>query len=126
MTKLHPTRREERLRLSRERRRVALCRTLLEAPDLLLLDEPTNHLDVETVRWLEEQLANYKGTVVVITHDRFFLQRRRLDAGDLHGAIPYQGNYSEYLIQRAKRMASQEQAQQKRAKFLERGSTGSA
>ena len=105
-----------------ERRRVALCRTLLESPDLLLLDEPTNHLDVETVRWLEEQLANYKGTVVVITHDRFFLDNVvgwMLEVW--HGrAIPYEGNYSEYLIQRAKRMASQEQAQQKRAKFLER------
>ena len=105
-----------------ERRRVALCRTLLEAPDLLLLDEPTNHLDVETVRWLEEQLANYKGTVVVITHDRFFLDNVVGWMLEIwHGrAIPYQGNYSEYLIQRAKRMASQEQAQQKRAKFLER------
>jgi energy-dependent translational throttle protein EttA len=105
-----------------ERRRVALCRTLLEHPDLLLLDEPTNHLDVETVRWLEETLAAYKGTVVVITHDRFFLDNVvgwMLEV--YHGrAIPYQGNYSEYLIQRAKRMESQEQQEQKRAKFLER------
>ena len=105
-----------------ERRRVALCRTLLEQPDLLLLDEPTNHLDVETVRWLEETLAEYKGTVIVITHDRFFLDNVvgwMLEVW--HGrAIPYQGNYSEYLIQRSKRMASQEQAQQKRAKFLDR------
>jgi ATP-binding cassette ChvD family protein len=105
-----------------ERRRVALCRTLLEHPDLLLLDEPTNHLDVETVRWLEETLHNYKGTVVVITHDRFFLDNVvgwMLEVW--HGrAIPYQGNYSEYLIQRAKRMKSQEQQEQKRAKFLDR------
>lgn len=105
-----------------ERRRVALCRTLLEQPDLLLLDEPTNHLDVETVSWLEETLAAYKGTVVVITHDRFFLDNVvgwMLEIWNSR-AIPYQGNYSEYLIQRSKRMASQEQAQQKRAKFLER------
>ncbi|MFO1076585.1 MAG: energy-dependent translational throttle protein EttA [Planctomycetota bacterium] len=105
-----------------ERRRVALCRTLLEHPDLLLLDEPTNHLDVETVRWLEETLHDYKGTVVVITHDRFFLDNVvgwMLEVW--HGkAIPYQGNYSEYLIQRSKRMAMQEQQEQKRAKFLDR------
>ena len=105
-----------------ERRRVALCRTLLEHPDLLLLDEPTNHLDVETVRWLEETLAEYSGTVVVITHDRFFLDNVvgwMLEVWNGR-CIPYQGNYSEYLIQRSKRMASQEQAQQKRAKFLDR------
>ena len=105
-----------------ERRRVALCRTLLEQPDLLLLDEPTNHLDVETVRWLEETLAEYKGTVVVITHDRFFLDNVvgwMLEVW--HGrAIPYQGNYSEYLIQRSKRMEAQETAEARRAKFLER------
>ena len=105
-----------------ERRRFALCRTLLEQPDLLLLDEPTNHLDVATVRWLEETLAAYKGTVVVITHDRFFLDNVvgwMLEV--YHGrAIPYQGNYSQYLIQRAKRMESQEQQEQKRGKFLER------
>ncbi|HIE71841.1 MAG TPA: ATP-binding cassette domain-containing protein, partial [Planctomycetes bacterium] len=105
-----------------ERRRVALCRTLLEHPDLLLLDEPTNHLDVETVRWLEETLAEYTGTVVVITHDRFFLDNVvgwMLEVWNGR-AIPYEGNYSEYLIQKSKRMASQEQAQQKRAKFLDR------
>jgi len=105
-----------------ERRRVALCRTLLEHPDLLLLDEPTNHLDVETVRWLEETLASYKGTVVVITHDRFFLDNVVGWMLEIwHGkAIPYQGNYSEYLIQRSKRMQAQEQQEQKRAKFLDR------
>jgi energy-dependent translational throttle protein EttA len=105
-----------------ERRRVALCRTLLEHPDLLLLDEPTNHLDVETVRWLEETLRDYKGTVVCITHDRFFLDNVvgwMLEVW--HGkAIPYQGNYSQYLIQRAKRMEAQETSEAKRAKFLER------
>ena len=105
-----------------ERRRVALCRTLLEHPDLLLLDEPTNHLDVETVRWLEETLRDYKGTVVCITHDRFFLDNVVGWMLEIwHGrAIPYQGNYSEYLIQRAKRMEAQETQEQKRAKFLER------
>jgi ATP-binding cassette ChvD family protein len=105
-----------------ERRRVALCRTLLEHPDLLLLDEPTNHLDVETVRWLEETLKEYKGTVVVITHDRFFLDNVVGWMLEIwHGkAIPYQGNYSQYLIQRQKRMETQEQAEAKRAKFLER------
>ncbi|HEX5052593.1 MAG TPA: energy-dependent translational throttle protein EttA [Planctomycetota bacterium] len=105
-----------------ERRRVALCRTLLEHPDLLLLDEPTNHLDVDTVRWLEETLAAYKGTVVVITHDRFFLDNVvgwMLEIWHAR-AIPYQGNYSEYLIQRSKRMSMQETQEQRRAKFLDR------
>ncbi|MDO8348990.1 MAG: ATP-binding cassette domain-containing protein, partial [Planctomycetota bacterium] len=105
-----------------ERRRVALCRTLLEHPDLLLLDEPTNHLDVDTIRWLEETLHDYKGTVVIITHDRFFLDNVVGWMLEIwHGkAIPYQGNYSEYLIQRSKRMGMQEQSEQKRAKFLDR------
>jgi ATP-binding cassette ChvD family protein len=105
-----------------ERRRVALCRTLLEHPDLLLLDEPTNHLDVDTVRWLEETLRDYKGTVVVITHDRFFLDNVVGWMLEIwHGrAIPYKGNYSEYLIQRARRMATQESQEQRRGKFLER------
>jgi sulfate-transporting ATPase len=105
-----------------ERRRVALCRTLLEHPDLLLLDEPTNHLDVDTVRWLEETLRDYKGTVVMITHDRFFLDNVvgwMLEIWHAR-AIPYQGNYSEYLIQRQKRMEAQETSEAKRAKFLER------
>jgi energy-dependent translational throttle protein EttA len=105
-----------------ERRRVALCRTLLEHPDLLLLDEPTNHLDVETVGWLEETLRDYKGTVVIITHDRFFLDRVvgwMLEIWHAR-AIPYKGNYSEYLVQRAKRMETQETQEQRRGKFLER------
>ncbi|MEO6594526.1 MAG: energy-dependent translational throttle protein EttA [Planctomycetota bacterium] len=105
-----------------ERRRVALCRMLLEHPDLLLLDEPTNHLDVDTVQWLEETLAAYKGTVVVITHDRFFLDNVVGWMLEVYHAraIPYQGNYSEYLIQRSKRMSLQETQEQRRAKFLDR------
>ena len=105
-----------------ERRRVALCRTLLEHPDLLLLDEPTNHLDVETVSWLEQTLADYSGAVIVITHDRFFLDRVvdwMLEV--FHGrAIPYKGNYSTYLEQKSKTMARQEKEERKRSKFLER------
>ena len=124
MTKLHlpPSEKLVNECSGGERRRVALCRTLLEHPDLLLLDEPTNHLDVETVSWLEETLRDYKGTVVVITHDRFFLDRVVGWMLEIwHGrAIPYKGNYSEYLIQRQKRMEAQEQAEAKRAKFLER------
>ncbi|MCA8949899.1 MAG: energy-dependent translational throttle protein EttA [Planctomycetes bacterium] len=124
MTKLHLPAGDKMVRecSGGERRRVALCRTLLEHPDLLLLDEPTNHLDVETVSWLEGILAEYKGTVVVITHDRFFLDNVVGWMLEIwHGrAIPYQGNYSEYLIQRAKRMQAQEQQEQKRSKFLER------
>src|SRR5690606_21396662 len=105
-----------------ERRRVALCRTLLEHPDVLLLDEPTNHLDVETVAWLETTLAEYKGTVIVVTHDRFFLDRVVGWMLEIwHGrAIPYEGNYSAYLEARAKRMAMQEKQEANRAKFLER------
>ena len=124
MTKLHLPPGEKMVNACSggERRRVALCRTLLEHPDLLLLDEPTNHLDVETVRWLEETLHAYKGTVVVITHDRFFLDNVVGWMLEIwHGkAIPYQGNYSEYLIQRSKRMQAQEQQEAKRAKFLDR------
>ncbi|MGA1522517.1 MAG: energy-dependent translational throttle protein EttA [Planctomycetota bacterium] len=105
-----------------EKRRVALCKVLLEHPDILLLDEPTNHLDVESVRWLEETLANYKGTVVVITHDRFFLDNVVGWMLEIwHGrAIPYKGNYSDYLEARARRMAAQEKEEASRAKFLER------
>ncbi len=124
MTKLHlpPPDAPVRSCSGGERRRVALCKVLLEHPDLLLLDEPTNHLDVETVSWLESTLASYKGTVVVVTHDRFFLDRVvgwMLEI--FHGrAIPYEGNYSQYLEARAKRMAQQEKAERSRGKFLER------
>ena len=105
-----------------EKRRVALCKVLLEHPDLLLLDEPTNHLDVESVAWLEQTLAEYKGTVIVVTHDRFFLDRVvgwMLEI--FHGrAIPYKGNYSTYLEARAKRMAQSEKEEAARGKLLER------
>ncbi|HEX6967744.1 MAG TPA: ATP-binding cassette domain-containing protein, partial [Micromonosporaceae bacterium] len=92
-----------------ERRRVALCKLLLEAPDLLLLDEPTNHLDAESVHWLEQHLAKYAGTVVAITHDRYFLDNvagwiLELDRGR---AYPYEGNYSTYLEKKAARLAVQ-------------------
>ncbi|MFO1054108.1 MAG: energy-dependent translational throttle protein EttA [Planctomycetota bacterium] len=105
-----------------EKRRVALCKVLLEHPDILLLDEPTNHLDVDSVRWLEETLANYKGTVVVITHDRFFLDNVVGWMLEIwHGrAIPYKGNYSQYLEARAKRMEIAEKEERSRAKILER------
>src|SRR4051794_7120771 len=90
-----------------ERRRVALCKLLLEAPDLLLLDEPTNHLDAESVQWLEQHLAKYAGTVIAITHDRYFLDNEatwilELDRGR---AYPYEGNYSTYLQKKAERVA---------------------
>src|SRR6478672_6050292 len=93
-----------------ERRRVALCRLLLKSPDLLLLDEPTNHLDAESVAWLEKHLEDYKGTVVAVTHDRYFLDNvagwiLELDRG--HG-IPFQGNYTAWLEQKQGRMAAQE------------------
>jgi ATP-binding cassette ChvD family protein len=124
MTKLHlpPADKNVSQCSGGERRRVALCRTLLEHPDLLLLDEPTNHLDVETVAWLETTLAEYKGTVIVVTHDRFFLDRVVGWMLEIwHGkAIPYEGNYSAYLDARAKRMAVQEKQEASRAKFLER------
>ena len=104
-----------------EKRRVALCKLLLEEPDLLLLDEPTNHLDPETVAWLENYLKNYKGTVILITHDRFFLDNitewiLELDRGK---AIPYEGNYSRWLIQKQKRIeleTKQENARLRRLK----------
>ncbi len=105
-----------------ERRRVALCRLLLQKPELLLLDEPTNHLDAETVAWLEQTLAEYRGAVIVITHDRFFLDRVvdwMLEV--FHSrCIPYKGNYSIYLEQKAKNMRQQESSERKRGKFLER------
>ena len=105
-----------------ERRRVALCRLLLEAPDLLLLDEPTNHLDAESVLWLEQFLKNYPGAVLAVTHDRYFLDHVaewicEVDRGQL---FPYKGNYSTYLETKAARIAAQGQAQAKLAKRMER------
>jgi ATP-binding cassette ChvD family protein len=105
-----------------ERRRVALCRLLLEQPDLLLLDEPTNHLDAESVQWLEQHLAAYPGAVLAVTHDRYFLDNvagwiLELDRGR---AYPYQGNYSTYLETKAKRLAAEARADEGRRKALER------
>ncbi|RKZ13037.1 energy-dependent translational throttle protein EttA [bacterium] len=105
-----------------ERRRVALCRLLLQQPDLLLLDEPTNHLDAESVAWLEHHLHEYPGTVVAVTHDRYFLDNvagwiLELDRG---AGIPWEGNYSSWLEQKAKRLAQEEKASGARAKTLER------
>jgi ATP-binding cassette ChvD family protein len=105
-----------------ERRRVALCRLLLQSPDLLLLDEPTNHLDAESVAWLEQFLKNYAGTVVAVTHDRYFLDNvagwiLELDRG--HG-IPWEGNYSSWLEQKQNRLAQEEKAETRRQKTLER------
>ena len=105
-----------------ERRRVALCRLLLSAPDLLLLDEPTNHLDAESVAWLEHHLAAYPGTVVAVTHDRYFLDNvagwiLELDRG--HG-IPWEGNYSSWLEQKQNRLAQEEKAESKRQRTLQR------
>ena len=105
-----------------ERRRVALCRLLLKAPDVLLLDEPTNHLDAESVLWLEQHLQQYKGTVIAITHDRYFLDNvagwiLELDRGE---GIPWKGNYSSWLEQKSKRLAQEEKDASKRQKTLER------
>jgi len=105
-----------------ERRRVALCRLLLQSPDLLLLDEPTNHLDAESVAWLERFLKEYKGTVVAVTHDRYFLDNAaewilELDRG--HG-IPWKGNYSSWLDQKQQRLAQEEKSETKRQKTLQR------
>ena len=105
-----------------ERRRVALCRLLLQSPDLLLLDEPTNHLDAESVSWLERFLKDYAGTVVAITHDRYFLDNvagwiLELDRGE---GIPYEGNYSGWLAQKQERLAQQEKAESKRQRTLQR------
>jgi energy-dependent translational throttle protein EttA len=105
-----------------EKRRVALCRILLEKPDLLLLDEPTNHLDAESVAWLENHLHEYKGTVVAITHDRYFLDNvagwiLELDRGE---GIPWKGNYSSWLDQKQKRLFQEEKAESARQKFLQR------
>jgi energy-dependent translational throttle protein EttA len=105
-----------------ERRRVALCRLLLQQPDILLLDEPTNHLDAESVQWLETTLKQYHGTVICITHDRYFLDNvagwiLELDRGE---GIPWKGNYSSWLEQKAKRLESEEKGNVKRRKILER------
>jgi energy-dependent translational throttle protein EttA len=105
-----------------ERRRVALCRLLLQEPDILLLDEPTNHLDAESVEWLEVHLKQYKGTVIAITHDRYFLDNvagwiLELDRGE---GIPWKGNYSSWLDQKTKRLAQEEKSESKRRKTLER------
>ena len=105
-----------------ERRRVALCRLLLKEPDVLLLDEPTNHLDAESVHWLEHHLAQYKGTVIAVTHDRYFLDNvagwiLELDRGE---GIPWKGNYSSWLDQKSKRLAQEQKQASKRQKTLER------
>ncbi|MFA9562014.1 MAG: energy-dependent translational throttle protein EttA [Nitrospirota bacterium] len=105
-----------------ERRRVALCRLLIQEPDILLLDEPTNHLDAETVGWLEQHLKEYKGTVIAVTHDRYFLDNvagwiLELDRGQ---GMPFQGNYSSWLEQKKDRLAKEEKTESKRQKTLER------
>ncbi len=105
-----------------EKRRVALCRLLLQQPDVLLLDEPTNHLDAESVRWLEQFLQKYEGTVIAVTHDRYFLDNvagwiLELDRGE---GIPWKGNYSSWLDQKQKRLAQEEKSESKRKKTLER------
>ena len=105
-----------------EKRRVALCRLLLQEPDVLLLDEPTNHLDAESVLWLEEHLRQYKGTVIAVTHDRYFLDNvagwiLELDRGE---GIPWKGNYSSWLEQKEARMAKEDKTESKRQKTLQR------
>jgi sulfate-transporting ATPase len=105
-----------------EKRRVALCRLLLQEPDVLLLDEPTNHLDAESVHWLEQHLKNYKGTVIAVTHDRYFLDNvagwiLELDRGE---GIPWKGNYSSWLEQKQQRLKQEEKTESKRQKTLER------
>ncbi|MEZ5427571.1 MAG: energy-dependent translational throttle protein EttA [Pyrinomonadaceae bacterium] len=105
-----------------EKRRVALCRLLLQKPDILLLDEPTNHLDAETVAWLEQHLQKYEGTIIAVTHDRYFLDNvagwiLELDRGE---GIPWKGNYSSWLEQKEKRLAGEQKAEDKRRKTLER------
>ena len=103
-----------------EKRRVALCRLMIQEPDILLLDEPTNHLDAESVQWLEQHLQQYKGTVIAVTHDRYFLDNvagwiLELDRG--HG-IPFQGNYTSWLEQKQVRLEKEEKAESKRRKIF--------
>ncbi|MGB0169868.1 MAG: ATP-binding cassette domain-containing protein, partial [Paracoccaceae bacterium] len=105
-----------------ERRRIALCKLLLEAPDMLLLDEPTNHLDAETIAWLQQHLIDYKGTILIVTHDRYFLDDitgwiLELDRGR---GIPYEGNYSSWLEQKAKRLEQEAREDKSKQKTLER------
>src|ERR1700754_3141487 len=105
-----------------ERRRVALCRLLLEQPELLLLDEPTNHLDAETTAWLEGHLRNYPGAILIVTHDRYFLDNvtgwiLELDRGR---GIPYEGNYSTWLVQKQKRLEQEGREEEARQRALER------
>ncbi len=105
-----------------EKRRVALCRLLLQKPDILLLDEPTNHLDAETIAWLEQHLQKYEGTIIAVTHDRYFLDNvagwiLELDRGE---GIPWEGNYSSWLEQKQKRLAGEQKAEDKRQKTLQR------
>ena len=105
-----------------ERRRVALCRLLLKKPDILLLDEPTNHLDAETVAWLEHHLQSYPGTIIAVTHDRYFLDNvagwiLELDRGQ---GIPWKGNYSSWLEQKKNRLEQEEKSESERQKTLQR------
>jgi sulfate-transporting ATPase len=105
-----------------EKRRVALCRLLLQKPDILLLDEPTNHLDAESVSWLEQHLQKYEGTIIAVTHDRYFLDNvagwiLELDRGE---GIPYQGNYTSWLEQKSQRLGQEQKSEDKRLKTLER------
>src|ERR1700758_5481349 len=105
-----------------ERRRVALCRLLLQEPDILLLDEPTNHLDAESVDWLEQHLQQYKGTIIAVTHDRYFLDNiagwiLELDRGE---GIPWKGNYTSWLEQKQERLRRQEKSESDRQKTLQR------
>lgn len=105
-----------------EARRVALCKLLLEAPEMLLLDEPTNHLDAETIAWLQQHLINYKGTILIVTHDRYFLDSitswiLELDRGK---GVPWEGNYSSWVEQKAKRLGQESREDKSRQKTLER------
>src|SRR3989339_2154679 len=105
-----------------EKRRVALCRLLLQNPDVLLLDEPTNHLDAESIDWLEQHLQQYAGTVIAVTHDRYFLDNvagwiLELDRGE---GIPWKGNYSSWLVQKKDRLQQEEKTESERRKTLQR------